>query len=185
MNSTTDAQKKAKKPAWVNIVAQYQKPQTGKSLFQVANTLIPYLILWYLMYRSLEVGYWLTLLLAIPTALFVVRLFVLQHDCGHGSFFKSKKANDRVGMMCSLFTFVPYHYWRRTHAIHHSATGDLETRGIGDFYTMTVKEYVGKSKWGRFKYRLYRNPVSMFILGPTFVFLVAYRFDLLKRKGWK
>ena len=122
MKSTTNIQKNAKKPTWVNIVAQYQQPHTGKSLFQVANTLIPYLILWYLMYRSLEVGYWLTLLLAIPTALFVVRLFVLQHDCGHGSFFKSQKANDRVGMLCSIFTFVPYHYWRRTHAIHHSAT---------------------------------------------------------------
>ena len=185
MNSTTSTKKNSSKPAWVSIVSQYQKPQTSKSLFQVATTLIPYLILWYLMYRSLEVGYWLTLLLAIPTALFVVRLFVLQHDCGHGSFFKSQKMNDWTGMMCSVFTFVPYHYWRRTHAIHHSATGDLETRGIGDFYTLTVNEYLGKSRWGRLKYRLYRNPISMFLIGPTYVFLIAYRFDFLGRKDWK
>lgn len=137
------------------------------------------------MYRSLEVGYWLTLLLAIPAALFVVRLFVLQHDCGHTSFFKSKKANDWVGMACSIFTFVPYHYWRRTHALHHAASGDLEHRGIGDFYTMTVREYLGKSEADRFKYRLYRNPIIMFIIAPVFVFIIGYRFDFLRRKDWK
>ena len=170
---------------WRTIVKQYQKPSAMRSWWQVATTLLPYLLLWYLMYLSLSVGYWLTLLLAIPAALFVVRIFTLQHDCGHGSFFKSQKINDRLGMVFSLFTFVPYYYWRRTHAIHHSATGDLEHRGIGDFYTMTVNEYLAKSKWGRLKYRLYRNPIFMFILAPTLVFIIGYRFDFLKRKNWE
>ena len=184
MTAAPKTKKKYQKPAWVNIVTQYHKPSVGKSIWQIVTTFIPYFILWYLMYRSLEVGYWLTLLLAIPAALFVVRLFVLQHDCGHGSFFKSHKANDWTGMVCSLFTFVPYHYWRRTHSLHHSAAGDLEHRGIGDFYTMTVKEYNEKSKWDRFKYRLYRHPLTMFVIGPTIVFLLGYRFDFLGRKDW-
>jgi len=169
----------------VQIVARYQHPSPAKSWFQVATTLLPYLLLWTLMYWSLSVSYWLTLALAVPAALFVVRIFVLQHDCGHGSFFKSQKINDRLGMLFSLFTFVPYHYWRRTHAIHHSATGDLEHRGIGDFYTMTVKEYQAADRWGRLKYRLYRNPATMFFIAPLFVFIIGYRFDFLKRKNWK
>ena len=184
MTATTKPKKKYQKPAWVNIVTQYHRPSLGKSIWQIATTFIPYFILWYLMYRSLAVGYWLTLLLAIPAALFVVRLFVLQHDCGHGSFFKSKKANDWTGMACSLFTFVPYHYWRRTHAIHHSGAGDLENRGVGDYYTMTVKEYGEKSKWEQFKYRLYRHPLIMFVIGPVFVFIIGYRFDYMRRKDW-
>ena len=176
---------KKQKPEWVKVVAPYQKPNPRKSVWQLINTLVPYLALWVLMYFSLSLSYWVTLLLAIPAALFVVRIFVLQHDCGHGSFFKSKKANDRVGMACSIFTFVPYHYWRRTHAIHHSATGDLEHRGIGDFYTMTVNEYKDKTKWERIKYRLYRNPITMFVIAPTLVFIIGYRFDFLKRKHWE
>jgi len=185
MSSKPKAKKRYTKPGWVNIVTQYHKPDPRKSIWQIVNTFIPYLLLWYLMYRSLEVGYWLTLLLAIPAALFVVRIFVLQHDCGHTSFFKSNKVNDWVGMVCSIFTFVPYHYWRRTHALHHSAAGDLEHRGIGDFYTMTVKEYLGKSRWEQLRYRLYRNPILMFIIAPTFVFIIGYRFDFLRRKDWK
>ncbi len=173
------------KPEWVKVVAPYQKADPRKSTWQLINTLVPYFALWALMYFSLGVSYWLTLLLAIPAALFVVRIFVLQHDCGHGSFFNSKKVNDRVGMVLSIFTFVPYHYWRRTHAIHHSATGDLEHRGIGDFYTMTVSEYKSKTKWERIKYRLYRNPITMFVIAPTLVFIIGYRFDFLKRKHWE
>lgn len=182
-NSTT--KKRYKKPDWVQVVSKYHQPHTGKSIWQIVNTFVPYFMLWYVMYLSLSVGYWLTLLLAIPTALFVVRIFVLQHDCGHRSFFKSAKANDWVGMACSLLTFVPFHYWRRTHAIHHAAAGEMEHRGIGDFYTMTIEEYLQKSKWGKFKYRIYRNPILMFLIAPTFVFLIGYRFDFLRRKDWK
>ncbi len=185
MSSSTHPKKNNKKPAWVEIVSRYHRPHLGKSIWQLVNTIIPYLGLWYLMYLSLDISYWLTWLLAIPAALFVVRIFVLQHDCGHGSFFKSQKANDWTGMVCSIFTFVPYHYWRRTHALHHAAAGDMEHRGIGDFYTMTVKEYLAKPKRDRLKYRLYRNPLLMFVLAPTLVFVIGYRFDFLRRKNWK
>lgn len=162
--------------SWKHLVAQYQTSHTWKSIWQLCNSLIPFIVLWYVMYRSLEVGYWLTLLLAIPTAGFVVRLFIIQHDCGHGSFFRSRKYNDTVGMVCSLFTWTPYYYWQKSHAIHHANAGNLENRGIGDIYTMTVSEYLEESAWGKFKYRLYRNPIVLFFVLPTLLFVVAYRF---------
>jgi len=185
MTATSATKRKYEKPTWTNIVSQYHNPELSKSIWQIVNTFIPYMVLWYLMYRSLEVGYWLTFLVAIPTSLFMVRIFVLQHDCGHNSFFRSRKANNWVGMACSIFTFVPFYYWRRTHALHHAAAGDLDHRGVGDFYTMTVDEYAAKTKWEQFKYRLYRNPIVMFMIAPTVVFVVGYRFDFLKRKDWK
>jgi omega-6 fatty acid desaturase (delta-12 desaturase) len=128
------------------------------------------------MFFSLQIGYWLTLLLSIPTAGFLMRLFIIQHDCGHGSFFRSRKANDSVGLACSLFTMTPYYYWQKSHAIHHANAGNLEHRGIGDIYTMTVQEYLALSKWGQFKYRLYRNPFILFVLVPTVLFVILYRF---------
>ncbi len=134
------------------------------------------------MYLSLDISYWLTLLLAFPATGFLVRIFIIQHDCGHGSFFSSRKANDLTGMFCSIFTLTPYHYWRTSHAIHHAGAGKLEARGIGDIYTKTVSEYLKLSKWGRFKYRLYRNPFILFIIVPTILFLILYRFPNYKHK---
>ncbi|MDX1521623.1 MAG: fatty acid desaturase [Anaerolineae bacterium] len=128
------------------------------------------------MVLSLEVGYWLTLLLAVPTAGFLVRLFIIQHDCGHGSFFKSRKANDWVGMTCSMITWTPYYYWQKSHAIHHAHAGNLEHRGVGDIYTLTVNEYLALSWWGKFKYRMYRNPFMLFVVAPFFLFVILYRF---------
>jgi len=161
---------------WKHLVAQYQTSHTWRSIWQLCNSLFPFIIMWYLMYLSLGVGYWLTLLLSIPAAGFVVRLFIIQHDCGHGSFFKSRKYNDTVGIACSLFTWTPYYYWQKSHAIHHANAGNLENRGIGDIYTMTVNEYIKESPWGKLKYRLYRNPFILFILFPTILFVGAYRF---------
>lgn len=134
------------------------------------------------MYLSLDINYLLTLLLAFPATGFMVRMFIIQHDCGHGSFFKSRKANDYVGMFCSIFTLTPYHYWRTSHSIHHAHAGKLEGRGIGDIQTKTVSEYLQLSKWGRFKYRLYRNPLILFIFVPTILFLILYRFPNYKHK---
>lgn len=159
--------------------------QKWKSIWQLCNSFIPFFILWYLMFLSLDISYWLTLLLAFPTTGFMVRMFIIQHDCGHGSFFESRKANDLVGMFCSIFSLTPYHYWRTSHAIHHAGAGKLEARGIGDIYTKTVNEYVGLSKWGRFKYRLYRNPLILFMIVPTILFLVIYRFPNYKHKELK
>ena len=170
---------------WQKLVAKYQGARPRQSLWQLVNTTLPFFALLYLMYRSLEVGYWLTLLLALPTAGFLVRLFIIQHDSGHGSFFKTRKANDAVGIFCSLFTWTPYHYWQKSHAIHHATAGNLDQRGIGDIYTMTVKEYQQQSRWGRLKYRLYRNPILLFGVVPTLLFVVFYRFPLAKTEAMK
>lgn len=170
---------------WKSLVAEYQIADTRKSIWQLCNTFIPFLVLWYLMFLSLNIGYWLTLLLALPASGLMIRLFIIQHDCGHGSFFKSRKVNDLTGRLCSAFTLTPYHYWQKSHAIHHANAGNLEHRGIGDIFTMTVNEYLQQSKWGRFKYRLYRNPLVLFVLIPTLLFVVFYRFPTSQAKALK
>ena len=142
MSAITGNQIKKQKPAWVPLVAKYQEPVLRKSIGQILNTFIPFIILWYLMYRSLEVGYWLTLFLAIPTAGFMVRIFIIQHDCGHNAFFKSKKVNDALGAIAGVITLTPYFHWRHRHAIHHATASNLDKRGVGDVPTFTVEEYL-------------------------------------------
>lgn len=187
LDMNTAAQQAAQQSDWKKIVKPYQSPDTRKSVWQVINTFGPFLIGWILMVLSLSVGYWLTLLLALPTAGFLVRLFIIQHDCGHGSFFKSRKWNDRVGFLAGIFTLVPYYHWRKMHAIHHANAGKLEDmRGVGDFYTMTVDEYFASSKWRQLGYRIYRNTFFLIGLVPFFAFVVGYRFPfkMTKEKGW-
>jgi acyl-lipid omega-6 desaturase (Delta-12 desaturase) len=161
---------------WQSLVAQYQSPEVRRSLWQVANSVIPFLLIWYAMYRSLEVGYWLTLLLAIPAAGFMTRTFIIFHDCGHGSFFKSNKANEITGYITGILTWTPYYYWRHDHAIHHATAADLDRRGKGDVYTMTVAEYMSAPWWKRTGYRIFRNPLVLFTVGAMFVFMIAHRF---------
>jgi omega-6 fatty acid desaturase (delta-12 desaturase) len=163
---------------WQSLVAQYQSPEVRRSLWQVANSVIPFLLIWYAMYRSLEVGYWLTLLLAIPAAGFMTRTFIIFHDCGHGSFFKSNRANEIVGYITGILTWTPYYYWRHDHAIHHATAADLDRRGKGDVYTMTVAEYMSAPWWKRTGYRIFRNPLVLFTVGAMFVFMIAHRFWL-------
>lgn len=167
------------------IIRNYQKSSLPKSIWQLSSNLIAYILLWAAMYLSLDISYWLTLLLAVPAAFMVVRIFIIQHDCGHGSFFKSRDANDLWGVICSLFTLTPYHYWKQGHSIHHASAGNLEARGIGDIYTMTVSEYLSSSKWERFKYRIYRNPVVLFLVIPTILFVILYRFPIARSKSLK
>ena len=114
--------------------------------------------------------------LAILAGAFLVRVFIIFHDCGHGSFFKSRKANDILGFITGVLTFTPYHHWRWEHAAHHATSGDLDRRGMGDIWTLTVQEYLESSRWKRFAYRLARNPVVLFVLAPLFLFLVKHRF---------
>ena len=125
---------------WQPIVAKYAKPDLARSLWQVANTLIPYFVLWGLMIWSIHISYWITLGLSFPAGGFLMRAFIIFHDCGHGSFFKSKKANDFLGRITGLLNFTPYYRWKHDHAIHHAIASDLDRRAIGDVYTMTVKE---------------------------------------------
>jgi acyl-lipid omega-6 desaturase (Delta-12 desaturase) len=160
---------------WKEIVAKYQRPSAPRALWQIANTLLPYALLWYLMYLSLAVSWWLTMPLAILAGAFLVRVFIIFHDCGHGSFFKSRRANNVWGFLCGLLTFTPFYHWRWEHSLHHATSGDLDRRGIGDVWTMTVQEYLESSRGKRFAYRLARNPIVLFVLAPLYVFLVRHR----------
>ncbi len=161
---------------WRAAVVKYERPHLGRSLWQIANSVIPYLVLWYLMYRSLEISYWLTLALAVVAAGFLTRIFIICHDCGHNAFFKSKTANNLWGWFTALFTLMPFYQWRHDHAVHHATSGDLDRRGVGEIWTMTVREYQQASRWRRLAYRLYRNPFVMFGVGALYYFLIRNRF---------
>ncbi len=167
-----------RKNSWQQVVRGYQKPDLKNSLWQIANSLIPYLILWFLMVLSLRISYWLTLALAILAAGFLVRIFIIFHDCGHGSFFESQRLNNALGILTGIITFTPYYNWRHNHAIHHATAGDLDRRGVGDVYTMTVKEYLAAPFWKRLSYRVTRNPLVMFTIGSLLVFLIVNRFSI-------
>src|SRR5688572_20173554 len=173
--------------SWKEIVLQCQKPSRWRALWQIVNTLGPYALLWYLMYISLSISYWITLPLAILAGAFLIRVFIIFHDCGHSSFFKSKIANDVVGFITGMLTFTPYYHWRWEHAIHHASAGHLDKRGTGDVWTMTVQEYLESSRWRRFAYRLARNPIVLFVIAPLYLFVVNQRFSsgkANKRERW-
>ncbi len=182
MQTNTTKSYSAEQLAWKKIVSQYQKADVWVSVWQVINTFVPFFIIWYLAYLALEISVFLTVPLSILAGLFLVRIFIIQHDCGHGSFFKNRRYNDRVGLFASLFTWTPYFYWQRSHAIHHAHSGDLDHRGIGDVHTKTVKEYLALSSWEKFKYRVYRHPLIMFVIGPTLLFTVFFRFTTPEAK---
>lgn len=156
---------------WKEIVARYQKPSVSRAVWQMVNTIVPYVGLWVAMYFTLKVSWWLTIPLAVLAGGFLVRMFIIFHDCGHGSFFKSQKANHIVGAITGVLTFTPYYHWRWEHAIHHSTSGDLDRRGTGDVWTLTVQEYLESSRWRRFSYRLARNPLILFVIAPLVLFL--------------
>ncbi|HKJ38396.1 MAG TPA: fatty acid desaturase [Anaerolineales bacterium] len=161
---------------WQSIVSKYAYPETWRSVWQIINSLIPFIVGWYLMYRSLEIGYWLTLILAVPTAGFMVRLFIIFHDCCHGSFLKSKLANDRVGLFLGVLVLTPFYQWKHSHAIHHATAGDLDRRGTGDVYTMTVEEYLASPWHKKLGYRIMRSPMILFTVGSFIVFTLTHRF---------
>ena len=168
---------------WQKMLAKYQSPHRAKSIWQLFNTLIPYAFLWYLMYLSLSVSYWLTLALAVFAAGFLVRVFIIFHDCGHGSFFKSLKWNNFWGFVTGILTLTPYDYWRRDHAQHHAQAGNLDERGFGDIWTLTVKEYLKSPLWIRIKYRFARNPICLFLIGPSILFFIIHRLPNIRAKG--
>ncbi|HTD85172.1 MAG TPA: fatty acid desaturase, partial [Candidatus Binatia bacterium] len=162
--------------SWKAIVARYQKPSISRGVWQVLNSLLPYAGLWVLMYFTVHISWWLTVPLAILAAGFLVRIFIIFHDCGHGSFFKSQRANQFLGTITGFLAFTPYFHWRWEHSVHHATSGDLDRRGTGDVWTLTVQEYLESSRWKRFAYRLARNPVILFVIAPLFLFLVRERF---------
>jgi acyl-lipid omega-6 desaturase (Delta-12 desaturase) len=169
---------------WSARLAAFKNPDTKKSVWQLTSTGLLFVGAWTLMYLSLDVGYWLTLLLAVPTAFLLVRLFIFQHDCGHGAFFRSSRAADIVGSIIGVLTLTPYHYWKKVHAMHHATSGNLEHRGFGDIDTLTVDEYLALSRWGRIKYRVYRHPVVLFGIGAVLQFFVRHRMPTMVPREW-
>ncbi|CAN5116701.1 fatty acid desaturase [soil metagenome] len=173
--------------AWPQILARYRDPSTGRGLLEIAITVLPLAVLWALVWAAFQFGYWwLALLLALPAAGFLVRLFLIQHDCSHGAFFRHRLANDWIGRIASVVTLTPYGLWRRAHALHHASTGNLDRRGVGDIDTLTVEEYRARSFWGRLSYRLYRHPLVMFGIGPAYLFFLQHRLPVGQmRAGWR
>jgi acyl-lipid omega-6 desaturase (Delta-12 desaturase) len=173
--------------AWSRKLAPYREPKTWRSVWEIIVTATPLAILWGVAWIMHAHGlWWLALLLTIPAAGFLVRLFMIQHDCGHGAFFRARQANDWVGRLIGVLTLTPYQYWRHTHAIHHATSGNLDRRSLGAIETLTVEEYQAKSPLGRFGYRLYRHPLVMFGLGPAFVFFIMQRLPVgMMREGWR
>jgi omega-6 fatty acid desaturase (delta-12 desaturase) len=161
---------------WKAIVAEYQKPDAWRASWQIMNTVGVYVALWYLIYLSLSVSWWLTIPLTILAGGFLIRIFIIFHDCGHGSFFESHAANATWGFITGMLTFTPYYHWRWEHAVHHATTGNLERRGVGDVWTLTVEEYLASSRWKKFAYRLARNPLVLFVAAPLYLFLIRQRF---------
>lgn len=179
---TTDAR------ALKTALASYQRPSHGRSIVELLITAGPLVVLWGLAWFAVDRGYWwVGLLLAAPAALFMVRLFMIQHDCGHGAFFRAKSVNDWVGRVLGVLTMTPYDYWRRTHAIHHATSGNLDRRWLGAVETLTVEEYRALPWIKRLGYRLYRNPLVMFGVGPGYMFILQHRLPIglmKERKAW-
>ena len=167
-------------------VAPYRQPRLARSLGELAITAAPFIVLWSLAAVALKGGYLAGLLLTIPAGLLLLRLFLIQHDCGHGAFFGHRRSNDWLGRALGVLTFTPYEYWRRAHALHHASNGNLDRRGFGDVDTLTVDEYRRLGRLGRTRYRLYRHPFVLFGLGPAYLFLLRHRLPVgMMKGGWR
>jgi omega-6 fatty acid desaturase (delta-12 desaturase) len=170
---------------WARRLAPYRQPSHARAIVELVITAGPLVLLWIAMWAALYFGYWIGLLLIVPAAGVLVRMFMIQHDCGHGSFFRHRLANDWVGRAIGVLTLTPYDFWRRTHAAHHAHSGNLDRRGMGDIDTLTVREYLALSRLGRLRYRAYRHPFVMFGLGPAYLFLLQHRLPVgMMRGGW-
>jgi omega-6 fatty acid desaturase (delta-12 desaturase) len=172
---------------WTRILSRYREPSWARSVAELTITVLPLVALWSMAWFAFSLGHsGVSLLMTVPTAGFLLRLSMIQHDCGHGAFFSRTRANDWVGRVIGVFTLTPYDYWRRTHAIHHATSGNLDRRGVGDVDTLTVGEYRARSRWGRLKYRLYRHPMVMFGIGSAYLFFLQHRLPVgLMSDGWQ
>jgi len=175
--SSDEKRNRYKRPT--TVVARFQKADRARAIWQLVNSYVPYLALIVAIYYTLQISFWLTLPLVVLASGFLIRIFIIFHDCGHGSFFKSQRVNRFWGRLGGVLSFTPYYAWTKNHKDHHETSGNLDERGVGDVTTMTVKEYLAASKMTRFKYRFYRNPLAMLLLGPLLILLIGNRFMLL------
>lgn len=172
-------------PELRRALRDYRGPRLARSVVELLITAIPFAACWALLWLSVSTGYWIGLLLVIPAAGFLVRLFMIQHDCSHRSFFHSRRANDWLGRIIGVLTFTPHDFWRRSHEIHHASSGNLDRPRIGGVDTLTVREYLALPRMQRFRYRLYRHPLVLFGVGPAYIFLLDYRLPFgFMRAGW-
>ncbi|SPH18309.1 Fatty acid desaturase [Defluviimonas aquaemixtae] len=163
---------------WVKVLSDYRESSSLRSTFELAVTAGPFVLLWALAWWSLSYSYWLTLTISMFNAAFLLRLFAIQHDCGHGAFYENRTVSDWLGRVIGVLTLTPYDVWRRTHSMHHSTSGNLGRRGMGDIHTLTVAEYRALTPLNRLLYRLYRHPVVLFGLGPGYLFFIQNRLPL-------
>ena len=170
---------------WAQTLVPYRRASAARAILELAVTVLPFIALWTAMLVASRHGhYWLSFVMAPFAAGLLVRLFMIQHDCGHGAFLPSKIANDWIGRAIGVVTMTPYDHWRRSHAIHHATSGNLDRRGIGDIKTLTVREYLSRGWRDRLRYRLYRHPLVMFGVGPIYLFLIENRLPFgFMRKG--
>src|ERR1700751_4090763 len=172
--------------ALAQLLGRYREPDSVRGGLELAVTAVPFFVIWGLMWMALHYGYWMGLAGAVPAAGLLVRLFMIQHDCGHGSFFRGRLANDWVGPAIGVMTLTPYGYWRHNHALHQASAGNLDQRGFGDIDTLTVREFFARSGWRRMLYRLYRHPMGMFGVGPIYLFILRHRLPIgMMGGGWK
>lgn len=164
------------------IVKPYATSNYKASIIQMLNTIIPFLILWFLAYKSLSLSIWFALPIDLLASAFVIRIFIIFHDCAHLAFFKNKKLNRIIGTITGIITLFPYEQWKNEHAIHHATSSNLDKRGTGDIWVMTIDEYLAASFWKKLSYRLYRNPFVLFGLGPIFLYLIKNRFNRIDAK---
>ncbi len=168
------------------IVKSYQLPDTRKAVVQMLNSFLPFVAIWIAMYFLVDVSFWLVLPLAALNAFFLVRIFIIQHDCGHQSFTTSRKANNIIGQVCSFLSFIPYRYWAKSHNFHHGHNGILwEHRDIGDIELLTVKEFKELSRWRKIKYAFFRSAPILFIIGPIWYIFLNNRLPMIRLKGWE
>jgi len=184
MSRSSTSARSRRRPAWQAGLSRYAHADDRRAAWQLVNTFVPYIILWAVMIATIALGLpaWVTLILTVPAGLFLIRIFIFFHDAGHGSFFTSPRANLLLGYVSGILTFTPYHDWTTSHATHHATAGNLDRRGTGDVWTMTVAEYRAAPWHTRLAYRIFRNPAVMFTIGPVFIFLILQRFP---RRGDK
>ncbi|MGI9407985.1 MAG: fatty acid desaturase [Hyphomicrobiaceae bacterium] len=182
--SETETQKPARE--WLKVLARYRTPSTARSITEIVITGAPFALLWVAAWWSLGISYWLTGAFIVPAAFLLVRLFLIQHDCGHQAFFHKRVTNDWTGRVLGVFTATPYDVWRKQHAAHHSGSGNLACRDLGEIETLTVREYKALPWWMKLRYRLYRAPAVLFGLGPAYVFLLKNRlpYGFMRGNGW-